>query len=608
MTFSPRTYDQILADMIAYVQLRTPLSDFTVGSVIRTVLEAAALEDDEQYFQLVQLLEDFSISTATGSGLDRRLADFGITRKPAQSAIVQVQFTNTNLKTEILAQDQIAGDTALVLFSTSVFPTTGFPYTLRIGEGTPDAEDVTLSANNTSTSTLTVSTLLFPHSVGDRVSLVTGASSQTINSGIQIQVPPTSVEGTKIFSTTEPSFIPAGNFFSNVVTAKATTPGSRGNVGVGLVSQFAGSAPFSGAEVTNISQGSGGQDRETDAQYLKRALDQLQSLSRGTVLALESNANSVQDPVTKEQVSSSNVIEDFTIDEVVLYVDNGTGLIPKTAILPTADLSVPAVSSDVTLTLDNGTAFPSSGYVLVDDSVNPIVLYHYSSKTGANVLNLDSPVFGAGHNINAVVRVVEVLAANAEANQRRFVFSHFPIVRNSDLIWINQGSGWVLQNRSEYILNRGVGEMKLVSTGGVNAGSTIVANYNYYTNLVAQVQKVMEGDHTQFSQFPGVKAAGVFLSVEAPVIRRITVRMTITAENGFAEVDLAPAVQRAVAGYISSLRIGEDVIFSRLVAAAQDVRGVKEVIISTPTNSIVILENELPVSVDSLGNSLILVS
>jgi hypothetical protein len=60
MTFVARTYEQILSDMIAYMQSRTSISDYNVGSVIRTILEAAALEDDEQYFQMVQLLDMFS--------------------------------------------------------------------------------------------------------------------------------------------------------------------------------------------------------------------------------------------------------------------------------------------------------------------------------------------------------------------------------------------------------------------------------------------------------------------------------------------------------------------------------------------------------------------
>jgi uncharacterized phage protein gp47/JayE len=80
MAFVPRTFEQILDDMIAYVKVQTNLTDFEIGSAIRTILEAAALEDDEQYFQMVQLLDAFSIQTSAGSDLDARVADFNIIR------------------------------------------------------------------------------------------------------------------------------------------------------------------------------------------------------------------------------------------------------------------------------------------------------------------------------------------------------------------------------------------------------------------------------------------------------------------------------------------------------------------------------------------------
>ena len=61
MPFRRRVFTEILQDMIDHVLLNTPLTDFRIGSVIRTLLEAAALEDDEAYFQMAQLLRDFSV-------------------------------------------------------------------------------------------------------------------------------------------------------------------------------------------------------------------------------------------------------------------------------------------------------------------------------------------------------------------------------------------------------------------------------------------------------------------------------------------------------------------------------------------------------------------
>lgn len=608
MSFSPRTFDQILADMLAYVRLRTELTDFAVGSVIRTMLEAAALEDDEQYFQMTQLLEEFSLSTATGQSLERRLADFGLVREGARSATVQAVFTNDNAVRDVLAEDYSSTETAIGLTDTSTFPTSGYPYVVRIGEGTPTAEDVSVTNNNTSTATLTISALLYDHEVAETVVLVTGAVSQVVNVGTQIQAPATAIAGTKVYITTEAAFIPAGNYYSNAVTAKAVVAGTGSNIGVGQITQFVAAAPFSGAGVTNLTSGSGGLDRETDEQFLNRALAQLQSLSRGTPLALESLSLTVTDPSTQQRVASANVVEDFVEDEVTLYIDNGTGLIPDTAVLPATTLGVAAAPAAGTVTLSDGTSFPTAGAIIIDDGVNAIQLYEYVSKTGVNVLNLSSTIIAPGHNISAQVRFVDYVSRAAELNQRRFLFTNFPVVRDSELVWVNEGASWQqLERDTDYVLNRGVGELKMVSEGGVAEDSRVATNYTYYTNLIAEVQKSMEGDRSDPQAYPGVKAAGIFLSVEAPIIRRVTVRMTITAKPGFTEADLAPSVRQNVEDYISSLRIGEDVVYSRLIDVAHNVRGVQEVVVSTPASTITILENELPLPFDSDGESLVTV-
>lgn len=114
MAFVVRTYEQILSDMIAHVRATTRISDFTVGSVARTILEAAALEDDEQYFQMAQLLEAFSILTAAGSLLDERLADFDLRREQAKYAVGAVQFFDSNLITDQVAADSPPGNLSVL--------------------------------------------------------------------------------------------------------------------------------------------------------------------------------------------------------------------------------------------------------------------------------------------------------------------------------------------------------------------------------------------------------------------------------------------------------------------------------------------------------------
>ncbi len=601
--------------MIAYMQSRTSISDYNVGSVIRTILEAAALEDDEQYFQMVQLLDLFSFTTAAGEDLDRRLGDFGITRRAAVASTARGKFVDNNLIRTRAAQDVIAGSGTITGLDTSRFPTSGYPYTIRVGEGTPRLQNLLVTNNNTSTMVLTVTSLPFDVFVGDRFAFVTGGTlsapvppssqSRTLNIGTQVQAPPTVTEMARIFTTTEPAFIIQGNYESNEVVIKSTTSGTSGNVGSTRINQFPSAPPFIGAAFFNTTPASGGLDRETDSEFRTRALEQLQSLSRGTPLALKSGAIGVTDPTTQNRVISSNIVEDFTGNEVFLYVDDGTGAIARTKILPADSISAILAGSN-TLTPVDVSDWPNSGWVLIEsDGVNPAELVQYSAKVGA-ILALTAPTTQP-HAGGSIIDFVDLVSAAAESTQRRFKLTNSPSVRNSERIFIRAPAGvWTLLTRGvDYILNRGTGEFQLTDVGGVVAGTQVIAHYTYYTNLIAQVQKVMEGDVDDPVNFPGVKAAGIFLSVEQPIIKRITVVASITSSDGFTETDLAPLVQRAIESYVTSLRIGQDVIVSKMIDSAFAVTGLADIRIVTPSSNIVVLESELPIPFDASGNSLV---
>lgn len=607
MAFVARTYEVILADMISYVQANTVLSDFTVGSVIRTILEAAASEDDEQYFQMVQLLDAFSIITATGQDLDDRLADYNIVRKNAFSATGRVVFSDRNIITNQASFDTPIGGTTVSCFSIASFPT-AFPYVIRVGERTSRVQDLTAISGNVLTGTFTLSTpLIYDVLVGDRVSYVdSSAGAKSIPLGTNVQVPPSVGNAARIFSTQEAASILPGNYFSNEVLVKANTPGASGNVGAGRISQFLSSEPFPGALVTNLAAAGGGSSRETDSEFTRRGLQKLQSLSRGTPLAVRSAALNVIDPITKQRVTSANLIEDFVNNEVNLYIDDGTGLTPDIQNLPQDSLLSGATATSTNITLSSAADFPSSGYVLieVDSSNNPIELLSYSSKFN-NTISLDSPL-AYNHDVGAIVNFVDVVTLAAEQGQRRFKLRNFPVVRFSDRVFLNNGLGWNrIVSGTDYILNRGTGEIQIINSTGVALGAMIASNYDYYTNLIANVQKVLEGDRNNPNEFPGVKASGVFLNVEAPILRRIVVRASITVEQGYNEADLAPRVSSAISDYIRTLGIGEDVIRSKLVDIAHNITGIRDITIQSPTGNVVILENELPVPFDSSGNSII---
>jgi uncharacterized phage protein gp47/JayE len=611
MAFVARTFEQILEDMVAYVQATTIISDFNVGSVARTILEAAALEDDEQYFQMTQLLDLFRVTTARGADLDRRLADFGIFRRGATTASVRLRFFDKNLRTDRLGSDVSAGSLALQLFDSSVFPNTGFPYVVRVGEGTIRLQDFNVTANDLLSNVLTIdSAVVTDLEVGDRVALVTGASAHTIPAATSVRAPATTSQRAVLFSTQEPAFIVPGSFFSNEVRAKAETSGTSGNISAQRITQFVGGPPFPGSGVINLGRSGGGTDRESDSEFRKRALRDLQGLSRGTPLALQSASIGVTDTNTGQRSISASVVEDFTNNEVFVYIDDGTGLVPSITSLPVSSLSSSESIGNTAISLVSTLDFPSSGFVLIeqDASSNPSELVEYVSKNDAtNTLSLGSAL-SFNHDISSSVLFCDVVTTASETGRRRFNLQNFPIVRGTERVFKNAGSGWEeLSPTADYKLNKGTGELQLVDPAGLRAAGQLVASYNYYTNLIATVQKVLEGSPTEATSFPGVKAAGVFLSVEAPTIRRVEVIMSIRASRGFREEDIAPLVRSQIETYISSLAIGENVILSKIIDVAFNINGVEDAIVRIPTNNITILENELSTPFDSSGNSLITV-
>jgi hypothetical protein len=212
------------------------------------------------------------------------------------------------------------------------------------------------------------------------------------------------------------------------------------------------------------------------------------------------------------------------------------------------------------------------------------------------------------HSSGDIVLLVDVLSSSTEIGQSRFRVKNIPIIRSTFRLFINQGTSWQeLIEDTDFKLNKGNGELQLTIPGGIAANSILVANYSYYTNLIAETQKVLEGDINNPTVYPGVKAAGIFLSVEAPLLKRITVRAVITAETGFNEDDLVDLVKDNIEAYINTRKIGEDVILSKIIDVSHNVPGVKSISLTAPTGNVTVLENELPVSFDSTGTSLVTV-
>lgn len=601
-TFQPRLFDQILQNKIDFMRANSTVADFNIGGVVRTALEADSLEDDEQNFQMVLLKNSFALQSASGTDLDKRVADFGIIRLLPAVSTGYVQFKNGQAKTSNLIA-LTGGNTLLELENTDEFPVSG---NITIGEGTANKEVIAYIANDTGTHILTLAVAAGTHSIGDIVTYTAGDPDKTIPAGAALLAPATSINSAVDIVTTSSGTIIDGYLYSELVPATSVRAGKQGNVGAGRIIQFSGSAPFPGAEVSNPTSFSSGRDLESDAALRDRARAAVQSLTKGTVLTLSSQVLGVEDTLTKQRVVSARLKEDFVNHEVVLYVDDGSGTAAIQNTHAVTSLSAGVGIGATILQVNDISDFPPSGYILLDPDTSDVELLAYeSTSTGPNSIIIASGSSTTKtHLINADVFFVDVISESTESGERRFSTQLSPIVRGSQLIYVKTPTvNFDLKTENvDYEINIGTGDLTFVSPGfptGLPATSVVVAHYSYYSGLIATVQKIVEGDPNDTINFPGLKAAGIKVIVESPTIKNILVHVSIVAAKGFKEEDLIDSVVDAIQTYINSLGVGEDVIVAELIQQIQSIttNGVEPVfdtVVIAPTSNVVVLEDELP--------------
>lgn len=90
--------------------------------------------------------------------------------------------------------------------------------------------------------------------------------------------------------------------------------------------------------------------------------------------------------------------------------------------------------------------------------------------------------------------------------------------------------------------------------------------------LLTEVNKVVYGDPNDVANYPGYKAAGIHVSVEAPVLRLfdITDHLDIDQATLANPADIVIAAETAMSTYLDSLKLGQDVIITEIITAVQN--------------------------------------
>ncbi len=321
---------------------------------------------------------------------------------------------------------------------------------------------------------------------------------------------------------------------SNAVAVTAAEAGAAGNAAIGAYDRFV-NRPTGVVETTNTAAFVNGRDTESDDDFRARLRSFVASLARCTPEALAFAVIGTQNPLpnTTNQVLFSHVFVDpVQRGNVTLYIDDGAG---------TARTVATVANENVT----TGLAGPPAN----------------TAVGGEEFLNLD----------NAPIDPDQPITVTRTPSGSPAV----TLVQNTD-----------------YFLNPANGQ--IFFTSALSAADVITASYTYYTGLIAEVQKVVDGDPNDRADFPGFRAAGVRVLVREPTVVNITVEATITLLEGFDFALTSTAVESAITDYINQLGISADVIRNEIIERIMGVDGVLDVGLVTPAENVVVLDNEIP--------------
>ena len=329
-----RSLQTILGNMIARLAAETDFDDLNPGSAFMTILEAAALQDFMTEGKLLRILNLRNIDESTGTDLEKLGTELGLdpARLGATSSTVILTVKDSSfdkISTNIYAGavSPTAGDTVIKIVEGEDLPTSGKVY---VGRGSRTSEILNYSSlvDNGSYWTLNLSApLTKDHLVGEEVILSQGGD-RVIGSGTTAVVEGVAGVQSIEFATQVDYFMQDGEDTLDGIIAVSLQTGSQSVVGRKKISSFR-STPFSGATVTNETPSTGGRDEETDPQLRQRIKDHPHTLSGGTETAILRAVIGTQDDEESKRVVSAYLRRPATgKDQVVLYIDDGTGFAP----------------------------------------------------------------------------------------------------------------------------------------------------------------------------------------------------------------------------------------------------------------------------------------
>lgn len=326
-TPTPKSYEQILGDMLATYIAKIGVNDLNTGSAVTSFFEAMAQAVYRASADNFSILRDYNVDRASGEKLKRIATEenINISGDVVATGAVTVRDTSfTKISTKVYAGSNPPniGSSTIRVSDASLFSATGSVY---IGRGTPNVEGPLAYSATTQVGGFWELTLVSPttkfHNISESVILSQGGV-RTISAGEVVKSPASGASSDINFTLTQQAIILDGENVVTGIAVAAQQPGADGNVPKNAIKSFA-SAPFSGATVTNDGAYTTGKNADTDDEIRSKIKRARISRGLGTVIAVKSSVLGAQAPDENAVVSSNEIFSDGT--KTTLFIDNGGG-------------------------------------------------------------------------------------------------------------------------------------------------------------------------------------------------------------------------------------------------------------------------------------------
>lgn len=107
--------------------------------------------------------------------------------------------------------------------------------------------------------------------------------------------------------------------------------------------------------------------------------------------------------------------------------------------------------------------------------------------------------------------------------------------------------------------------------------------YAYSTGLIQEVNRVVYGDLSSPSTYPGVAAANSKINIEGPLVRKIQLGFQARVHKGFSKAIIAEKIRNAAAGFVNGYGVGEAISISAMVEKLQQINGLRSLVVLSPS-------------------------